>query len=47
MSNCTYFKLEVNGMMMPEIYFNYDQAKAALEHICNTNVATGGRVIMY
>ena len=47
MPNCTYFKLEVNGMMMPEIYFNYDQAKAALEHICNTNVATGGQVIMY
>lgn len=47
MPNCTYFKLEVNGMMMPEIYFNYGQAKAALEHICNTNVATGGRVIMY
>ena len=37
MANCTYFKLEVNGMMMPEIYFNYDQAKAALENICNNN----------
>ena len=22
MANCTYFKLEVNGMMMPEIYFS-------------------------
>ena len=47
MANCTYFKLEVNGIMMPEIYFNYDQAKAALENIENTNVAVIGRVIMY
>ena len=47
MANCTYFKLEVNGMIMPEIYFNYDQAKAALENIENTNVAVIGRVIMY
>jgi len=47
MANCTYFKLEVNGMILPEIYFNYDQAKAALENICNNNVATYGRVIMY
>lgn len=45
--NNTYFKLEINGMLMPEIYFNYDQAKQALQHICDTNVATYGRVIMY
>ena len=47
MANCTYFKLEVNGMMMPEIYFDYEQAKAVLESVCKNNVATYGRVIMY
>ena len=47
MANCTYFKLEVNGMVLPEIYFNYDQAKAALRDIEKTNVAVIGRVIMY
>ena len=47
MANCTYFKLEVNGIMMPEIYFNYDQAKAALQNIENNNVAVIGRVIMF
>ena len=47
MANCTYFKLEVNGMVLPEIYFNYDQAKAALRDIEKTNVALIGRVIMY
>ena len=47
MANCTYFKLEVNGIMMPEIYFNYDQAKAALQNIEKTNVAVIGRVIMF
>ena len=47
MANCTYFKLEVNGMVLPEIYFNYDQAKAALQNIENNNVAVIGRVIMY
>lgn len=43
----TYFKLEVNGMLLPEIYFNYDQAKEALRTIEKNNVATFGRVIMY
>ena len=47
MANCTYFKLEINGMIMHEIYFNYDQAKAALRDIENNNVAVIGRVIMY
>lgn len=47
MANCTYFKLEVNGMMMPEIYFNYDQAKAVLRDIENNSVAVIGRVIMF
>lgn len=45
--NCTYFKLEVNGMMLPEIYFNYDQAKTALQNIEKNNVAIIGRVIMF
>lgn len=45
--NRTYFKLEVNGILLPEIYFDYQQASKALQHIKDTNVATGGRVIMY
>ena len=45
--NRTYFKLEVNGMLLPEIYFDYEHAKKALQNICDNNVATGGRVIMY
>ncbi len=45
--NRTYFKLEVNGILLPEIYFDSGQAKTALSHICAHNVATGGRVIMY
>lgn len=45
--NRTYFKLEVNGMLLPEIYFDYGQANKALQHIRDNNVATGGRVIMY
>lgn len=45
--NRTYFKLEVNGMLLPDIYFDYEQAKKALQDICDNNVATGGRVIMY
>ena len=44
--NRTYFKLEVNGMILPDIYFDYDQASAALRDICRKNIATGGRVIM-
>ena len=47
MANCTYFKLQVNGMMMPENYFNYDQAKAALRDIENNGVAVIGRAIMF
>lgn len=47
MANCTYFKLEVNGMILPEIYFDYEQAKAALRNLENNNVALIGRVIMY
>lgn len=47
MANRTYFKLEINGIMMPEIYFNHDQAKAALKNICESNIATGGRIIMF
>lgn len=45
--NRTYFKLEVNGMILPDIYFDYQQAKKILQNICDSNVATGGRVIMY
>jgi len=45
--NRTYFKLEVNGMILPEIYFDYQQASQALQNISKNNVATGGRVIMY
>lgn len=46
--NCTYFKIEVNGsMLLPDVYFNYDQAKAALRNLENNNVALIGRVIMY
>jgi len=47
MPNCTYFKIEANGILLPEIYFNYDQAKAALRNLENNNVALIGRVIMY
>lgn len=47
MQNCTYFKIEANGMLLTEIYFNYDQAKAALRNLENNNVALIGRVIMY
>lgn len=45
--NRTYFKLEVNGMLLPEIYFDYEQSKRALQNICNNNVATSGRIVMY
>lgn len=47
MANCTYFKLEVNGMILPDIYFDYEQAKAALKNIYENNVATIGRVITF
>lgn len=47
MPNCTYFKIEANGILLPEIYFNYDQAKAALRNLEDNNVALIGRVIMY
>jgi hypothetical protein len=43
--NCTHFKLEVNGMILPEIYFDYEQAKKALNNIIENNVACMGRVI--
>jgi len=45
--NCTYFKIEANGILLPEIYFNYDIAKQALRNLENNNVALIGRVIMY
>lgn len=45
--NRTYFKLEVNGILLPEIYFDYGQSSKALQYIKDTNVACGGRVIMY
>lgn len=45
--NCTYFKIEANGVILADIYFNYDQAKAALRNLENNNVALIGRVIMY
>ena len=47
MPNCTYFKIEANGILLPQIYFNYDQAKAALRDIENNGVAVIGRVIMF
>ena len=45
--NCTYFKLEVNGILLPEIYFNYEHAKQTLRDIENKNICVIGRVIMY
>lgn len=45
--NCTYFKIEANGVILADIYFNYDQAKAALRNLENNNVAVIGRVIMF
>ncbi len=38
------FKLVVNGIEMPEIFFNYDDAKRALNNIIDNNCATGGYV---
>lgn len=34
-------------MLLPEVYFDYGQASKALQTICDNNIATGGRVIMY
>ena len=47
MANCNYFKLEVNGMILPEIYFDYEKAKAALRDIENNNIAVISRVIVF
>ena len=45
--NNTYFKLEVNGILLPEIYFNYEHAKQALQDIRDKNICVIGRVITY
>lgn len=45
--NRTYYKLNVNGRLLPDIYFDYQQAKKALENICENNIATGGRVVVF
>lgn len=45
--NRTYYKLNVNGILWPDIYFDYQQAKKALENICKNNIATGGRVVVF
>lgn len=45
--NRTYYKLNVNGILLPDIYFEYQQAKKALENICKNNIATGGRVVVF
>lgn len=45
--NFTTFRIEINGsLLLPDIYFNYEVAKAALKNIEENNVATFGRVIM-
>ncbi len=43
----TYFKIEANGMLLPEIYFNYDVAKQVLRNLEKNNVSLIGRIIMY
>ena len=45
--NRTYYKLNVNGILLPSIYFEYQQAKKELENICENNIATGGRVVVF
>ena len=45
--NRTYYKLNVNGILLPSVYFEYQQAKKALENICKNNIATGGRVEVF
>ena len=45
--NCTYFKIEVNGGILPEFYFSYEVAKQALRNLENNNIALIGRIIMY
>lgn len=45
--NRTYYKLNVNEILLPEVYFDYQQAKKALENICENNIATGGRVVVF
>lgn len=37
--NCTCFKLVANGIVLPEIYFRYDQACQARQKLKDNNIA--------
>lgn len=36
-----------NSIVLPEIYFSYSEAMAALKEICSSRIATYGRVATY
>lgn len=37
--SCSCFKLVANGIVMPEIYFQYDQARQARQKLKDNNIA--------
>ena len=48
MASCTMYKLVINGsIVLPEIYFSWDDANQALKRICESNVSTFGRAVLY
>lgn len=47
MATCTAWKIVFNGCTLPEIYFNYDQAKASLRQLEESSCGGFGRVVLY
>jgi len=48
MATATMYKIVLfSNTVLPEIYLSYDAAKQALKQICENNVATFGRVVLY
>lgn len=43
--NCSCFKLVANGIVLPEIYFRYDQACQARQKLKDDNIAIGVNII--
>jgi len=47
MATCTMFKIVFNNVVLPDIYFSYNEAQAQLKSLEESSCAGYGRVVFY
>ena len=47
MATQTLYKIEFNGVILPDIYFSYDEANAVYKSLRERSCAGYGRVLLY